>query len=220
MAFTMLSAMLTPSLGVTGVLAALWAVAATLGGAEAPSTRALDPAVAGSVAAAWGTLQLGAVALLGLAVGAPWPLILGPALLLLGEAGELHLILAAAVGGQGAAAQIWAKSAAAAALGLLAIAPLFRDVRSRPAAGTIVACLALGGCALALDVAQGELHGQGPLLASLEEWCELTMESLLTAAYLAAVSGSLLLGRLDRRSAWPRSSLRRPRRRDLAGRKK
>ena len=99
-------AMLTPSLGVTGVLAALWALAVTLGGAAAPSARALDPAVAGSVAAAWGTVQLGAIAILALAAAAPWTLILGPALLLLGEAGELHLMLAAAVGGQA-----WAKGA-------------------------------------------------------------------------------------------------------------
>lgn len=189
----MFRAMLVPSLGVTAVLAALWAAAIALAGAASPSAHALDPAIAGSISAAWGVLQLAAIPLLGLVVGAPWTMLLGPAPLLLGEVAGLHLRLAEALGGPG----VWTKGALAALLGSLAAAPLLRDPRSRPAAGTIVACLALGGSALALDAAQvGLTGGHAALLASLEEWCELAMESLLTAAYLATLGRSRVLGRL------------------------
>ena len=85
----------------------------------------------------------------------------------------------------------------AALLGSLAVAPLLRDPRSRPSTGTIVACLVLGGSALALDAAQvGLTGGHAALLASLEEWCELAMESLLTAAYFATLGRSRVSGRL------------------------
>lgn len=191
----MFRAMSTPTLGVTGVLAVLWLAAAVLGDPDAASGRALDPAVPGSLPAMWATLQLAAVALLGLAVAPLGILSLGPTLLLLGEAGELHALLAQTAFGSGTAAHLWAKAAMATVLGLLAAAPLFRDARSRPGTGTIVAYLVFGGSALALDVGQRGLGGQEALLASLEEWCELALESLLTAAYLAALGNSLLLRR-------------------------
>lgn len=200
-AAAMFRAMSTPSLGVTGVLAALWACAATVGGVTAPSARALDPALPGSIASMWGTFQLAAVVLLGVAAAAPRTLILGPALLLLGEAGDLHLLLAEALGGQGAAPHVWAKSAMAAALALLAAVPLLRVAGSRPGIGTIIAYFALGWSALALDAAQRAPGWQEPLVASLEEWCEVAMESLLVAASLAALGESLVLRRSDRNFA-------------------
>lgn len=202
----MLRAMLAPTLGITGVLAALWTVAATLGGVMAPAARALDPAVPGSLAAMWGPLQLATAACFGLAATAPCALILGPALLLLGEVGELHLLLAEAVSGRGAASLPWAKGAAAATLVLVAIAPLCRDAHRPPGTGTIVACLVLGGIALALDAVQGEVRGPEPLLASLEEWSELAMESLLAAAYWAALGNGLVL-RPKRRKSSRRGSM-------------
>ena len=183
----MLAAMLTPSLGVTGVLAVLWILAAMLAGTAAPCARALDPAVAGSVAALWGPFQLGVVVLVGLAASAPWTVILGPVLLLLGEAGHLHLLLAGMVGGQPALPHLWAKGMVAGALGLLALATLFREATGRGAAATAVACIVLGGSALALDVVQTGMSGQQPMLASVEEWCELALESLFAAACLTVL---------------------------------
>jgi hypothetical protein len=187
--------MLTPSLGITAVLAALWSVSATLGTTHALSARALDPAVAGSLTVAWGIGQLVAAVLLGLALMAPWPLVFGPGLLLIVEIGDVHSILAATIGGQGAVPHAWAKGAIAAAIGLLAIAPVFA-ARFRIGSGTLVAYLMLGGAALALDAKHGALHGLAPLLSSVEEWFELVMQSLLTAAYLTALHNSRVSGRL------------------------
>jgi hypothetical protein len=193
----MFRAMLVPSLGVTAVLAGLWIAAIALAGAAAPSAHVLDPAAIGSVSGVWGTLQLAAIPLVGLVADAPWIMLLGPVPLLLGEVAELHLLLAEAFGGTG----VWTKGALAALLGSLTVVPLLRDSRSRPTIGTIVAWLALGGSALVLDAAQvGLTGGHAPLLASLEEWCELAMESLLTAAYLAALGRSFILGRSAARS--------------------
>ena len=196
----MFRAMLVPSLGVTAVLAALWAAAIALAGAASPSAHALDPAIAGSVSAAWGVLQLAAIPLLGLVAGAPWTMLLGPAPLLLGEVAGLHLLLAEALGRPG----VWTKGVLAALLGSLALAPLLRALRSRSTKGTIFACLALGAAALALDAAQVGLAGRdAALLASLEEWCELAMESVLAAAYLAALERSHVVGRLIDQCAGP-----------------
>ncbi|MGD9511341.1 MAG: hypothetical protein AB7I59_25810 [Geminicoccaceae bacterium] len=177
----------------------LWIVAAMLAGSADPCSRALDPAVAGSVAALWGPFQLGVVVLVGLAASAPWTVILAPVPLLLGETGHLHILLAGMVGGQHALPHLWAKGTLTGALGLLALATLFREATGRREAGTAVACVVLGGSALALDVVQMGTGGQQPMLASLEEWCELGLESLFAAACLAVLADRRMLGRSARR---------------------
>ncbi len=87
--------MLAPNLGVTAMLATLWSVAAISGGIDGSAARALDPAVDGSLADVWALLQLATLLLVALSVAAPWPLVTAPGLLLLGEAGRLHLHAAA-----------------------------------------------------------------------------------------------------------------------------
>ena len=188
--------MLAPNLGVTAVLATLWSVAALSGGIDGSAARALDPAVDGSLVDVWALLQLTILMLVALSVAAPWPFVAAPALLLLGEAGELHLRAAALLANFHGAPDPVAKAAATGVLVLAALVPLLWPRRRILAPGSLLACLGLGIGGLVLDVAHPTQPGwSAGTWATLEEWLELAAQSILTSACLKSACSRLYSGR-------------------------
>jgi hypothetical protein len=187
---------LAPNLSVTAVLATLWSVAALFGGIDGAAARALDPAVDGSLADAWALLQLAILMLVALSVAAPWPLATAPALLLLGEAGELHIHAAALLADCHFVTDPVAKAAATGGLALAALGPLIWPRRKLVDSGAILAFCALGIGGLILDVTHGTPSGwPGMASTTLEEWLELTAQTILTSACLEYVYDRLCSGR-------------------------
>ena len=195
-AYPSVAAAAAPTLGITAVLAALWLLATVaglaLGGPCAEAAAALDPARPGSIVDGWGTGLLGLATILALSMPGSRLLSLTPALLLLGEAGELHLraaiVLAGAMGSPGALPAV--KLAAGLTLGGLALVPLLVRHRScifGPQRLPGLALLLAGGGAAAalLDLAQHVVGAWGrDILPGAEEWIEVWLYALLARAYL------------------------------------
>lgn len=191
----MLRDALTPTAGVTGALLLLWLGAVALDGSASQAARALDPAIGGSISDIWGVAQLAAVAALALVRGGAWGAALPPALLLAGEAGELHLAVARQLGALSGLDAAWLKAAAAGSLGAAALAIMAAHTRSLAGAGLLLATGVLGSAGLSLDLAQAQLPvALRRVPGSLEEWCELAATSLLTAALVNLLKNSPDLG--------------------------
>jgi hypothetical protein len=187
---------LAHNLGVTALLATLWSVAALSGGIDGAAARALDPAVDGSLADAWALLQLAILMLVALSVAAPWPLVTAPALLLLGEAGELHIHAAALLASDHWITDSVAKAVALGALVLAAVGPLVGLRRSLVDSGAILAFCVLGMGGLILDATHGtQTSSPGMAWTTLEEWSELAAQTKLTSACLKSVCDRLYSGR-------------------------
>ena len=184
-----------PTLGVTAVLAALWLLATLVGlvdGGTYAGAVALDPGRTGSIVDGWGIGLLGFATLLALSRPGARLLALTPGLLLLGDAGELHLRCAAfLVGGMGSSGALpIAKLVAGLALGGLALVPLL--VRHRSCFDglayrrELALLLAGGGAAAAgLDLCEHAAGARGrEILVGAEEWIEVWLYALLAHAYL------------------------------------
>ncbi|MFL5333882.1 MAG: hypothetical protein ACJ8H8_12060 [Geminicoccaceae bacterium] len=192
-----------PTLGVTTTLGGLWIVASGLGLAHGQlcplAAAALDPSSAGSIVDCWAMGLLALATLLALS----WPgsrlLAITPALLLLGDAGELHLRWARSLIGQSGASNAlpMAKLVASLALGALALAPLLLPRHRNCTVGfghlqRLALQLCCGGAAaIVLDLCE---HGAGPqvrpMLLSCEEWLEVFSYALLARGYLAHTARS------------------------------
>jgi hypothetical protein len=188
----------TPNLGVTALLATLWSVAALYGGIDSAAARALDPAVDGSLTDAWALLQLAILMFVALSVAAPWPLVTAPAVLLLGEAGKLHLHATALLAGSHWVTDPVAKAVATGVLVLAAIGPLVGPRRRLVDSGAILAFCVLGMGGLILDVPHGTPTClPGMAWTTLEEWFELAAQTILTSPCLKSACDRLYSGRLN-----------------------
>ena len=195
-AYPGVAAAAAPTLGVTAVLAALWLLATLAGladgGTYAQAAAALDPGRTGSIVDGWGIGLLGFATLLALSRPDARLLALTPGLLLLGEAGELHVrcaaFLARGMGSSGALPA--AKLVVGLALGGLALVPLLMRHRScidKPAYRRGLALLLAGGGAAAagLDLCEHAAGARGrDILLGTEEWIEVWLYALLAHAYL------------------------------------
>lgn len=191
----MLRDALPPTLGVTGALSLLWLGAVALDSPDSQAARALDPAIGGSISDIWGVAQLAAVLALALVRNA-WGAAMAAALLLAGEAGELHLAVARQLCAFSGLDVAWLKAVAAGSLGAAALALVSASTRP-PAAGLLLACGALGSVGLSFDLAQAQLPVDlRSACGSLEEWCEIALASLLAAASVNLPNTGPDLGRV------------------------
>ena len=177
-----------PLVGVTAVLFALWLLAALLGGPLAPAATALDPALPGSLGAVWGDALLLSVLAAGLAGATPRRLSMVAAVLLAGELGSFHLVLAPPVAAALALPAPSVKAGLAAVLGLLALVLLAHLPRTSRPVWSLRICVAAGIGAGALDgLHAGPVAADVAWLAAGEEWCEILVATMLGRCALATL---------------------------------
>lgn len=164
----------------------LWLVAIVMSGSDSGVATALDPGRAGSIGAWWSGTQLTLALLVAAWLPGHRVLIFLPGALAAGELAELHVHAATLVATTaGAARHLSAlKGLAAGMLGLTALFACL-GIRHRSCSAVVTVALVLGGAvSVVADGAQCFVAGSA-WLGAIEEWSELAVYSVVTAAMLA-----------------------------------